>query len=98
MGISLAPDILTQDEVNIIIMPALNAARGLGRELATLPAENGWDQSTFFDHDAADFILAFALNEAKAWAKANQRFYNNEKLEDAITLALTLAYSEGFLA
>lgn len=95
---NLAPDIFTFEDLGIPIAFAVDMARGLGRELATLPPENGWDQESFFAHEAADYIVTTAVESAKAFAKANQLFYNKEKLENAVAQRLIAAYGEGFLA
>lgn len=96
MTFDIAPEPVTRDEFNLVLSPILNAAEGLGMFLATLPAENGWDQASFFDHDAGDELMSIALANFKQWAASSQKFYNQTKLEDAISQALVEAYSRGF--
>lgn len=95
---NLAPDVFDEANFHNSIRPFTDGANGLGRFLATLPDEAGWDQSTFFDHDLGSHLFEAAMDSAKAFAKHNNLFYNNTKLEDAISQALVVAYSDGFLA
>ena len=97
MTFNVAPATFTEEHFNIIIQSYLDAAAGLGIVLGRLPAENGWDQASLFDHDAGDVLLDAAMTALQSYAKDNQLFYNKEKLADACAQALVSAYGNGFV-
>lgn len=93
----VSPNVFSEDDFNIIMAPFIDGAIGLGMKLAAYPDENGWDQSTLFDHEVGQHLLDAAIGNLKQHAKSNQLFYNTTKLEDAAAQALVAAYGNAFV-
>jgi hypothetical protein len=93
----VAPTVFSERDFDVCMLPFVIAAEGLAMRLALEPAEHGWNQSTFHDHDIGMILTDEAVQACKAFAKANQLFYNTTKLEDAVTLQLTVSYGNAFI-
>lgn len=93
----VSPSTFSENDFNACISAHIVAVEGLGLRLAREPEENGWNQSSLYDHDIGLIILDDAILNLKSFARANQIYYNNTKLEDAAKQALIAAYGNAFI-
>jgi hypothetical protein len=98
MTFNVTPDTFTEENFHAILSPYIIAMQGIGHALALLGDDSGWDQSNCFDFEPTEHLLDAAIDSLKAFAKANQLFYNNVKLEDATTRAFVEAYGNAYIA
>jgi hypothetical protein len=93
---SVAPDILTNDDIAIAISQCAHAAKGVGRQLASEPEESGWTPDSPFDHDGFQHLVDAAVENAKHFGKTNHRFFNAEKLADNVLDMMADAFHAGW--
>jgi hypothetical protein len=93
---SVAPDILTNEDIDIAISQTAHAAKGVGRQLASEPTESGWTPDSPFDHDGFQHLVDAAVDEAKHFAKDNHKFFNAEKLADNVLDMMAAAFHAGW--
>lgn len=93
---SVAPDILTNEDIATAISQCTHAAKGVGRQLATEPAESGWTPDSPFDHDGFQHLVDAAVESAKHHGKINKMFFNAEKLADNVLDMMADAFHAGW--
>lgn len=97
MTFNVSPETFTEEAFRGILSSYRVAFEGIGYALAMLDDDSGWDQSNCFDFEPCEHLLDAAMDSLRGFAKDNQLFYNNTKLEDAATSYLVAAYGDAFL-
>ncbi len=93
---SLASKPATINDILPAISHNLDAATGLGMFLAKQPADAGWSQDSFWDHDIACTLQANAQGEAIYHLQSNNMFFRKALVEAACNQLLVEAFDEGF--